>query len=111
VAERWEERARRLGENEAVFREVNERIDEIGGTFYLSVLDVICECGDASCAQRLEVTREEYEAWRSDATLFGVVPGHELPDVEDVVEEREAYNVVKKKPGVPEDVARETAAE
>lgn len=100
-----------MGENEAVFREVNERIEEIAGSFYLSVLDVICECGDASCAQRIEITRAEYEAWRSDPTLFGLIPGHELPDVEDVVERHEAYFVVKKKPGIPEDVARATAPE
>lgn len=109
--DRDEERVRRIGENEAVFREVNERIEEIAGTFYLSVLDVICECGDPTCTQRIEITRTEYEAWRHDATLFGVVPGHELPDVEDVVEEREEYVIVKKKPGLPAEVARETAAD
>jgi len=37
-----------------------------------------------------------------------LVPGHELKDLEEVVSERDGYNVVKKHDGTPAQVARET---
>jgi len=44
-------REERIGLNEAVFREVNERIEDLAETFDLRTqsLDLICECGDAAC--------------------------------------------------------------
>jgi hypothetical protein len=49
-----------------------------------------------------------YEAIRRDPTRFAVKPGHEEPDVEDVVERLEAYFVVQKREGEPTDLARES---
>jgi hypothetical protein len=37
------------------------------------------------------------------------VPGHEMPDVEDVVEQHEDYIVLRKHPGRPERIAVENA--
>jgi hypothetical protein len=45
---------------------------------------------------------------RSDPTHFVVVPGHEIEDVEEVLEKNEAYAILRKHPGTPERVARET---
>jgi hypothetical protein len=44
-------REERIGLNEAVFREVNERIENLAETFDLKTqpLDLICECGDGTC--------------------------------------------------------------
>jgi hypothetical protein len=105
-----DERGRKIGANEAIFREVNERIEELAETFGLGgrPLELICECGDASCTQQISMTIGEYEALRKDPTLFAVFPGHEVPDVEDVVERRGAYDVVRKQEGEPARVARET---
>ena len=52
-----EERERRIGMNEALFREVNERLQELaGGSAHTpEKLDLICECGNASCASRIEM--------------------------------------------------------
>ena len=36
-----------------------------------------------------------YELVRSDPLLFTVVPGHEIPDVEDVVAENQRFHVVR----------------
>jgi hypothetical protein len=103
-------REERIGLNEAVFREVNERIEEVAETFDIQSqpLDLICECGDAKCVQPLSMTRAEYEHIRSDSQLFAVHPGHELPDVEDVVERRKGYNIVRKGKGTPEEIAERT---
>jgi hypothetical protein len=103
-------REERIGLNEAVFREVNERIEDLAETFDLTSeqLDLICECGDASCVQRIAMSHEEYEQLRAESHLFAVYPGHEIPEVERVVGKRKGYDVVEKYKGVPEAVAEQT---
>ena len=105
-----EERARRIGENEALFRVVNERSEHLNRAFAVltETMDVVCECGDIDCAERLVLTVSDYERVRADPTHFAVVPGHELPDVERVVERGDGFVVVRKDPGLPAQVARET---
>jgi hypothetical protein len=110
--DRWEgsEQARRIGLNEAVFREVNERLEDLEARFGVEddQLDLICECCDANCVERIRVGRAAYEAVRSDPQLFVIYPGHELGDVETVVEATPAYHIVKKRPGEPARVAQAT---
>ncbi|MFL5969585.1 MAG: hypothetical protein ACJ74L_08315 [Gaiellaceae bacterium] len=103
-------REERIGMNEAVFRDVNERIQEVADAFQLrgEPLDLICECGDASCVDRINVSRSEYEEIRSDSHAFAVAPGHEAPDVEEIVAKRGGFDIVRKFAGVPERIARET---
>jgi hypothetical protein len=93
-----DERKRRIGLNEAVFREINERIEDLAATFESGDprLDLICECGDASCASRIEMSHKEYEELRSKATTFAVVSGHEILDVEEIVDRHKTYDVVRK---------------
>ena len=104
------DRHERIGLNEAVFREVNERINDLAEHFRLEdqPLDLVCECGDPSCVERITMRREEYEHLRSDPTHFAVHPGHEEPDVEDVLEKRGAYDVVRKHEGEPAEIAERT---
>lgn len=96
--------------NEAVFRDVNERIQDVAATFDLTSepLDLICECGDASCVERISVSYDEYERIRADPRLFAVASGHEAPDVEDVVERRRSYDIVRKHDGGPAEIAENT---
>lgn len=95
--------------NEAVFREVNERITELAGALGLERrLELVCECGNAACAQQIEMTKDEYEALRSHPLYFAVYPGHEAPDVEAVVEKHDGYDVVRKSEGAPADLAEDT---
>jgi hypothetical protein len=103
-------REARIGMNEAVFRSVNERIQEVANSFQLNTepLDLICECGNASCVERISLTPAEYEELRSSAHHFAVVPGHEVKDVEMVVARRGRYDIVSKNRGVPEQIAEET---
>jgi hypothetical protein len=104
------EREERIGLNEAVFREVNERIEGLAETFQIQSqpLDLICECGDASCVDRIRMTRQEYEQVRADPRLFAVYPGHDDAGVDEVVERREGYDVVIKNEGEPQRVAEQT---
>jgi hypothetical protein len=92
-----DERARRIGANEVLFREVNERIEELGrrtGTAE-GGLDFVCECADESCTERITLTPPEYEEVRADPRQFAVLPGHEV-SVEDVVADRGGYRIVAK---------------
>jgi len=100
-------REERVGKNEALFREVNERIREITASTDGDA-EFLCECGDSTCAQPILISIEEYEAVRAVPTRFLVVPGHEIPDVEDVVEEKERFAVVEKRPGLSTDLAAES---
>ncbi len=103
-------REERIGLNEAVFREVNERIETLAETFQLGSqpLDLICECGNASCLKRISMTHAEYEQLRSEAHQFAVFPGHEARDVEQVLERRQGYDIVRKVEGMPELIAERT---
>jgi hypothetical protein len=91
-------REERIGLNEAVFREVNERIEDLAEKFDLGErqLDLVCECGDGSCVERIVMTHSEYEAVRSDSRQFAVFPGHVYEDIEVVVDRRRGYEVVRK---------------
>jgi hypothetical protein len=106
-----DERARRIGENESVFRALNEQIEHLNRSLAEmsdEKMHAICECGSIECAQPIVVPVSRYEEVRSDATLFFVVPGHEIADVESVVEETDDYNVVRKRAGEAQRIAELT---
>ncbi|MDP9383864.1 MAG: hypothetical protein M3P50_01275 [Actinomycetota bacterium] len=91
-------RAIRIAENESHFRSINERLE---GDLeqYASPgeeLEFVCECGRDACRDRLALSVERYEAVRADARWFAVVPGHQIPDVEDVVSDHGSHLVVQK---------------
>ncbi len=87
----------RVGQNEALFREVNERIE--AGHWPGETSDrvaFLCECGMLGCNLLVELTPAEYEDVRACARRFLLVPGHEIPDVEVVVRREQHYLVVEK---------------
>jgi hypothetical protein len=81
-----------VGENEAMWRQINELSPLEPGVMNL----VFCECGLLTCTERVSMTADEYEHVRGLPTTFVVAPGHELPDVEQVVVTSERYRVVEK---------------
>ena len=83
--------------HQVVFREVNERIAELTGLLNEPGVNLlICECSDPACAESLEITAEEYEAVRTAPARFVVLHGHQVPEVERVVEGNGRYLVVEK---------------
>jgi hypothetical protein len=104
-----DERARRVGLNEAIFRQVNEQIRSLNQKFGTErgTMNVICECGSADCTDQLTVPVPEYERVRSDARRYVVAKGHEISDVERVVVQAAGYDVVQKREGVAAELARE----
>jgi hypothetical protein len=104
------ERQRRLALNEAVFRDVNERIRNTHERFELnpSTLDLVCECGQIDCTERLTMSLADYEGVRADARQFAIVPGHDDDAVEVILARRDTYDLVRKRPGEPAEVAEAT---
>jgi hypothetical protein len=104
--DRYERRAR----NEALVREVNERIAEVDkaaeaknfgadGTQY----EFLCECGAngreaAACEERVYMTINEYDQVRSQDDRFVVYPGHETDVIEWVAIRTDRFVIVDKRP-------------
>jgi hypothetical protein len=87
----------RVAHNESVFRDVNERIadgrwpgDGDGPVAFR------CECGSLGCNRLVEVTLAAYTQVRADPRHFVLLPGHEIPSVEVVVDGGAGYIVVEK---------------
>jgi hypothetical protein len=106
-----DERTRKVGENEALFRTVNEEIEGLNrGMAEISdhTLHITCECGDLLCTAPLLVPIEDYERIRADSALFFIEPGHEIRNVENVIERTLQFAVVRKNPGDPQRIADAT---
>jgi hypothetical protein len=95
-------REERTARNEALLREVNERIEEVGKHLQVlpddETLEFRCECGRPKCEDFISMAVGEYEHVRDDNDRFAVVPGHENDEIERVVERFESYVIVDKKP-------------
>jgi hypothetical protein len=100
-----DERTRQIGRNEALYRSLNERIEEIAvaeqdtvATGPIGTFEIVCECGRLDCMETLVVPIEVYERTRAAAVRFLVKPGHEEPDLATVVEATDGYLVTEKNP-------------
>jgi hypothetical protein len=93
-----EARDDRAAQNEAVFRRVNERLEDVNEAFQIATdkAEFVCECARIECAERVEMTLSKYEAVRRVPTHFLVKPEHVLPKEERVVERQAQYAVVEK---------------
>ena len=93
---------RRLARNEALFREVNERIEEVDRRLGEiapddSPWEFVCECANEACFERLQLRPDEYEAVRANAAHFVIAPGHEYDVVERTISQNERFAVVEKR--------------
>ena len=85
---------RRIALTEINGRRVNEAIEQ--GHAGRDTAVFVCECGELGCATTLELALEEYDRVRTSFDRFIVVPGHEIPKAEEVVERGERFHVVAK---------------
>jgi hypothetical protein len=99
------DRNARFARNEAIFREVNERIEEL--TPSNESLEILCECGNPDCREPLRVSVADYERVRQEPTNFLVAPGHAILSIEEVVGGTEGFEVVRKLAD-EEELARQT---
>jgi hypothetical protein len=91
----------RQARNEALFREVNERIAELGDSAQAwspdGLIDFLCECGaEGGCGDRIHMPLAVYERVRAQDDRFVVRPGHETPEIEVAVDWTDEYVIVDK---------------
>ena len=92
-----DERERRLAQNEALFRDVNERVENVSRDSRSNVpYEFLCECANRDCTFHISLPLSVYESVRAESTQFIVLPLHYTPEVEDLVAEEETYWVVRK---------------
>jgi hypothetical protein len=91
-----DDRKTRIARNEALFREVNERVSQVTEPAPSEQVEFLCECGDAECTESISLTLAEYERLRADPLVFGVKGGHAILDVEEVIGENERFQTVRK---------------
>jgi hypothetical protein len=100
-------REERLAENEALFRTANERMAEWEEQHVQSETELYyCECADPNCREKVLLRKADYEKVRADSRQFVIVPGHEVPDIETVIEQHEGWAMVEKSPELDEKLER-----
>jgi hypothetical protein len=92
----------------ALFREVNAQIREINDSLWPAdgALELLCECGNEDCSERVEVAPAVYARARGDDSAFLVVPGHEEPDRDTVRSEGPRYRMIAVRQARPRRAAR-----
>lgn len=86
-------------QHQMLFRSVNDRIMDAGEALGHSTdeLEFACECADETCFERIRLAPQRFLAITSDANRFIVLRGHEWPDVEDTVAQRDGFLIVAKR--------------
>jgi hypothetical protein len=87
----------RIASNEDVFRKINEGIErgQWPGEEDAPVA-FRCECARLGCNELIDVSVRDYERVRSHPRRFIVAVGHDVPEVETVVEAPGKYVVIEK---------------
>jgi hypothetical protein len=91
--------AERVGHNNAVFRNANERIQGAAAAYAVDgLVPFLCECPDPTCTKLVRMPLDDYEAVRSTPTRFINALGHaDSPDEwSTVVARRDSYEIVEK---------------
>ena len=96
-----DDRLGRQARNEALFREVNERIAELGEAAEAwsadGTAEFLCECGEeGGCGERIRMPMDVYEHVRAQDDRFAVKPGHETLELERAVDWTDDYVIVDK---------------
>jgi len=92
----------RRAHNEALFREVNERVQELAtglsgfGDDRSTPVGFVCECSRRDCTELLQASYAQYEAVRENPKRFLILPGHEDLKVDRVLERHKHFLVVEK---------------
>src|SRR4051812_46266178 len=94
VSEDPQARQRRAGQNQSLFRRVNESLErqQPGADF----IEFVCECAQKTCDVPVPLAVDEYEEVRKVPTHFIVAPGHVWREAERVVRDTPRYQVVEK---------------
>jgi hypothetical protein len=102
---------RRLAQNEVVFRQFNEAVFHGFKTIEKlakeegvdppqldekTPLHFFCECSDENCKQRIKVSPEDYKEAHKSRDAFIIARGHQVKEIESVIEDKGDYFIVRK---------------
>ena len=95
--------ARRLRENEDLMEGLNERMrnsleeirDEMGQDPD-EPFGFFCECSALDCRERIMVKPSRLREIHRDVDRFVILPGHEIPAIERIVDQEHGYLIVRK---------------
>lgn len=88
--------ARRLAQNETIFRQVNEHVRAAEERVQYDFPRFVCECSQIDCDEQLPVELAAYKTVREHPARFVVATGHADPQIEKVVDSHDSYDVVEK---------------
>jgi hypothetical protein len=92
-----DEAQRRLSYNEALCRQVNEAVERgLWPGEENEPARFRCECSHPGCNEIIEITVAKYERVRAHPRRFLLLAGHEIAEIEAVVDRRGDYVVVEK---------------
>jgi hypothetical protein len=91
-------REERLARNESLFRDLNEQVELVAKPLDSDahLFSFFCECSNIDCTLAMPMSLAVYEGVRADPTTFVVAPGHDLPEIEEVVHRTPDYQIVRK---------------
>jgi hypothetical protein len=86
------------GQNQRMSRAANERMQEAidGQVPHGTVIPFLCECADSECLGRINMDASDYEGIHIDRDLFIVLRDHATIYGENVVEQEDGYDIVRK---------------
>lgn len=79
-------------------RTINQKIAQQLRRSGIGTLEFFCECWAPQCPSTIVLPLREYFALHQRDDQFVIRPGHDLPSIEDAIERRDDYWVVRKYP-------------
>ena len=96
-------RARRMRENEELMEELNRRMERMLEEIRSddqeeqdAPIAFLCECSRLDCRERVHLEPRLFDRIHRDPDVFILVPGHEIRDVERVVDQVGDFLIVRK---------------
>src|SRR5436190_17312713 len=85
-------REERVVQTEEFFRDVNDVIARTRGS---NGSRFLCECANPFCNVTFEMSGHDLQTLHSTSGYYVVLAGHEIPDLEDVVQSHNGYAIVR----------------
>jgi hypothetical protein len=90
-----DDRRQREATNQALFRDINNKLRDLHPLRSEDVVGFLCECGAGGCMTTISIPLAKYAEIRSHPRRFITLPGHHHPEVERVVEDHGGWTVVE----------------
>ena len=89
--------AEALKSAQAVFRDINDRLAQMGDPAPEASKGFLCECASEVCVELIEMTGDEYRRLRANPLRFAVMPDeqHLFGEIERVVAREDGYWIVE----------------